>query len=98
PPTPALCPYPTLFRSPASDRVLAERPPPAVEVLEGPAHREIARRTDVAAPEAAGEEPVGGPPAEPPLLGEPLDHRLARRRRQRVDRKSTRLNSSHQII
>src|SRR5207244_5949103 len=61
------------------------RPPTAVEVLEGSAHPEVARRADVAAPETAGEEPVRGPAAEPALLRQPLDHGLARRRRQRVE-------------
>src|SRR5439155_114206 len=70
---------------PAPDRLLAPRPRVAVEVFEGPAHAEIARRADVAPAEAAGEEPVRGPPAKPALPREPLDHGLARRRRERVE-------------
>src|SRR5213594_1950961 len=46
------------------DRVLAERPSATVVVNERLADREIAGRADVAAPEAAGEKPVGGPATE----------------------------------
>src|SRR2546422_1962859 len=77
---------------PATNRDLAQRPPAAVVVLEGFADGEVARRADIAPPQAAREEPVRGPASQATERGEPLDHR--RRGRRDEDRKSTRLNSS----
>src|SRR2546430_17399335 len=82
---------------PAADGLLAPRPRAAVEVLEGPADSQVARRADVAAAEAAGEEPVRGPPTEPALAREPLDHDLARRRRERVEVEAARDDSPREV-
>src|SRR2546428_837900 len=68
---------------PPADRLLAQRPPTTIVMVEGFADGEIAGRADFAPAEAAGEEPVGGPSAEPAQRREPLDHR---RRGLRADR------------
>src|SRR3989442_1305129 len=81
----------------AADGLLAPRPRAAVEVLEGPADSQVARRADVAPAEAAGEEPVRGPPTEPALAREPLDHDLARRRRERVEVEAAREDSPREV-
>src|SRR5207244_13067958 len=98
PPSPPPCPYTTLFRS------LTQRVKRGVEarglpghhledarVLHGHAgHRaQFVKRGDVVLREARGPAPAQAKRAD--------DARLAPDRRQR-DRKSTRLNSSHQII
>src|SRR5882672_3914009 len=65
-------------RGAAPDACFVERAPAVVEALEGAAHREIARSTDVAAPEVAREKPFRRPAAEAPDGGERLDHPLVR--------------------
>jgi len=67
----------------AADRLLAQRPPAAIVMVEGLADGEVAGRADVATAETAGEEPIRSPSAEPAECREPLDHR---RRRRRADR------------
>src|SRR5207237_2564679 len=50
---------------PPPNRGVGERPAAVVVARERLPHRQVARGTHVAAPEAAGEEPLGGPPADP---------------------------------
>src|SRR5437660_1724314 len=72
----------------APDRLLAQDPPATVEVVERLADREIAGRADIAAAQAAGEEPVRGPAAETAERRELLDdeRRLSRADRLEVQR------------
>src|SRR5438445_8052893 len=57
---------------------LAQLPAPTVEVLEGPAHAEIAGGADITATQVPGEEPFSRPTPEATDGGEGLDHLVVR--------------------
>src|SRR3712207_7996948 len=92
PPRSTLFPYTTLFRSPGDDvgRRMAERLPEHAQVVRHEVRRDGARDDVVEHLRPGG--------AERPELVEGVPRERRRAARLRVDRKSTRLNSSHANI
>src|SRR5207244_9751597 len=90
----AHCHYTTLFRSPFDDRAASRRRAGARENARGPAQpalrKEGSRREFGAAPAARRTHAA--------IRAEAAQSRLPELHRAALDRKSTRLNSSHQII
>src|SRR4029453_3116081 len=86
---------------PPSDTRLVEDPSAVVKALEGPAHREITRGTDVASAQMAREKPLGRPATEAADGGERLDHLLVRALGERLQIEAARgdmVREAHDIL